>query len=98
MCAAARRQITEPSPSERIKLIALLDAWVAAVGSRKMLGGNEPNMADFAVYGALNSIEGVDTFKEVLEQVMHALLLVLSSFKRKETNSIHAFRTRFTVL
>ena len=70
--AAAPRQITMPSPSERIKLIALLDAWVAAVGSRKMLGGSEPNMADLAVYGALNSIEGVDTFKEVLEQVWQA--------------------------
>ena len=59
-----------PSPSERIKLIELLDAWVAAVGSRNMLGGSEPNMADLAVFGALNSIEGVDTFKEVLEQVL----------------------------
>ena len=66
-----------PSPSERIKLIELLDGWVAAVGSRNMLGGSEPNMADLAVYGALNSIEGVDTFKEVLEQVLRTCFVCL---------------------
>jgi len=35
-----------------------------------MMGGNEPNMADLAVYGALNSVEGVFTFEEVLVQVL----------------------------
>jgi microsomal prostaglandin-E synthase 2 len=41
---------------------------VAAVGSRNMMGGSEPNMADLAVYGALNGIEDITTFKEVMIQ------------------------------
>mmetsp|Transcript_44562 Transcript_44562/g.69708 ORF Transcript_44562/g.69708 Transcript_44562/m.69708 type:complete len:270 (-) Transcript_44562:126-935(-) len=53
---------------ERIALNALLDKWSAAVGSRTMLGGNSPNMADLAVFGALHSIKDTPTFKEVLCQ------------------------------
>ena len=41
---------------------------MAAVGSRNMMGGSEPNMADLAVYGALNGIEDITTFKEVMIQ------------------------------
>jgi len=47
-------QITNVLTGDRIKLIELCDAWVEAVGSRSLLGGNEPNMADLAVYGALS--------------------------------------------
>ena len=62
------RQITTAHTGERVKLIELLNAWVTAVGSRNMMGGSEPNMADLAVYGALNSMEDVTTFKEVMIQ------------------------------
>ena len=30
--------------------------------------GEEPNMADFAVFGALASLEGLDTHQEVMAQ------------------------------
>lgn len=30
------------------------------------IGGNEPNLADLAVYGVLNSIEGCYAFKDLL--------------------------------
>lgn len=30
------------------------------------MGGNEPNLADLSVYGVLNSIEGCDAFKDVM--------------------------------
>jgi len=63
-------QVTTAHTGERIKLIELLDTWVTAVGSRTMLGGNEPNMADLAVYGALNSMEGVTAFNEIVSQVI----------------------------
>ncbi len=47
-------QIKNVLTGDRIKLIELCDAWVEAVGSRSLLGGHEPNMADLAVYGALS--------------------------------------------
>jgi hypothetical protein len=62
-------QITTAHTGERIKLNELLNAWAAAVGSRNMMGGNEPNMADLAVYGAINSLEDVATFREIMTQV-----------------------------
>lgn len=31
------------------------------------MGGKEPNLADLAVYGVLNSIEGCNAFKDLLE-------------------------------
>jgi microsomal prostaglandin-E synthase 2 len=53
---------------ERIVLIELLNAWATAVGSRAMMGGTEPNMADFAVYGALKVMEGTSSFNQVMCQ------------------------------
>lgn len=32
------------------------------------IGGSEPNLADLAVYGVLNAIEGCDAFQDVLEK------------------------------
>ena len=67
----AKRQFDPPLTAhtgERIKIIELLNAWHAAIGSRPALGGAEPNMADFAVFGALASLEGLDTHQEVMAQ------------------------------
>lgn len=32
------------------------------------MGGDQPNLADLAVFGILNSIEGCDAFKDLLER------------------------------
>ncbi|CAG2111333.1 unnamed protein product [Medioppia subpectinata] len=43
--------------------------WLKAIGKdRKFMGGNAPNLADLAVYGVLNSIEGCDAFTDLLEK------------------------------
>eukprot|EP00960_Hanusia_phi_P026012 746011-Hanusia_phi.AAC.4 len=52
----------------RIALNSFLEQWMSAVGNREMMGGAEPNLADLAVFGVLRSVEGSETFKEVLEQ------------------------------
>lgn len=31
------------------------------------MGGNEPNLADLAVYGVLSSIEGCSAFKDLMK-------------------------------
>lgn len=45
------------------------DKWIAAVEKKKtpFLGGNKPNLADLAVFGVLNSMEGCQAFKDCLE-------------------------------
>ena len=43
--------------------------WMSAIGdNRKFLGGSEPNLADMSVYGVLSSIEGLDTFRDLMAQ------------------------------
>ncbi|ELT91950.1 hypothetical protein CAPTEDRAFT_228714 [Capitella teleta] len=42
-----------------------LNDWVKAVGSkRKFMGGDQPNLADLNVYGALSAIEGCEAFED----------------------------------
>lgn len=43
--------------------------WTTELKRRrsKFLGGNEPNLADLAFYGALNSMEGCQTFADILD-------------------------------
>ncbi|CAG9761507.1 unnamed protein product [Ceutorhynchus assimilis] len=45
-------------------------SWVREVNKKgtPFLGGKDPNLADLAVYGILNSIEGCTTFKDLLER------------------------------
>lgn len=45
------------------------NVWARAVKAKgtDFLGGKEPNLADLAVYGVLNSIEGCTAFGELLE-------------------------------
>ncbi|XP_064395384.1 prostaglandin E synthase 2-like [Halichondria panicea] len=41
--------------------------WLAAVGDRRFMGGDSPNLADLAVYGVLSSTEGMGpTFVDVM--------------------------------
>ncbi|KAJ8975906.1 hypothetical protein NQ317_011377 [Molorchus minor] len=43
--------------------------WVKAVNAKgkKFMGGDHPNLADLAVYGILNSIEGCVAFKDLVD-------------------------------
>lgn len=45
------------------------DNWARAIKQKgtRFMGGNEPNLADLAVYGILSSIEGCDAFKDLLK-------------------------------
>lgn len=44
--------------------------WTKAlrIKNTEFMGGKEPNLADLAVYGVLNSIEGCTAFKELLQE------------------------------
>ncbi|KAK3732157.1 hypothetical protein RRG08_026539 [Elysia crispata] len=52
----------------RQSLYDACDEWVKVVrqGKQPFLGGNQPNLADLAVYGVLNSIEGCTAFEDAL--------------------------------
>lgn len=45
------------------------DKWIAAIEKKKtpFLGGKTPNLADLAVFGILNSMEGCQAFKDCLD-------------------------------
>ena len=44
--------------------------WLKSIGKNKrFMGGNQPNLADLAVYGVLSSIEGCQAFKDLLKNV-----------------------------
>ncbi|EGT36399.1 hypothetical protein CAEBREN_16523 [Caenorhabditis brenneri] len=52
---------------EREELRKACRDWVAAIGpNRKFLGGDQPNLADISLYGAMNSFYGCSAFKEVI--------------------------------
>ena len=43
--------------------------WMKAIGEyRSYLGGEEPNLADMSVYGVIRSIEGLDTYRDLMEE------------------------------
>lgn len=44
------------------------NTWMRAINRKgtDFMGGDEPNLADLAVYGVLNSIEGCYTFRDML--------------------------------
>ncbi|XP_044732060.1 prostaglandin E synthase 2 [Chrysoperla carnea] len=52
----------------RISLYEDCDFWVRSLKKKgtTFMGGSEPNLADLAVFGVLNSIEGCDAFQDVL--------------------------------
>lgn len=41
--------------------------WDQSLGQRKFMGGNEPNLADLALYGAITSFEGTSAFKDMMQ-------------------------------
>ncbi|VDN00882.1 unnamed protein product [Thelazia callipaeda] len=46
-------------------LISACNEWLDALGNSSFLGGQEPNLADLAFYGAMNSFIGSETFYEL---------------------------------
>ena len=42
------------------------DHWVEALGDRDFLGGNQPNLADLAVFGVVKSVTGTDAFMDLM--------------------------------
>uniref|UniRef100_A0A915BZD4 Prostaglandin E synthase 2 n=2 Tax=Parascaris univalens TaxID=6257 RepID=A0A915BZD4_PARUN len=53
---------------ERAAIVDACNQWVAALGDRSFLGGDKPNLADLALFGAMNSFYGCAAFAEMLER------------------------------
>lgn len=53
---------------ERKAMIDAFNEFLNAKGDRKFLGGNEPNLADLELYGAITSFQGTSTFQEMKQQ------------------------------
>ncbi|KAM9360612.1 prostaglandin E synthase 2 [Symphorus nematophorus] len=52
----------------RQDLYKAVNDWVAAIGkNRKFMGGDQPNLADLAVYGVLRVMEGLQAFDDMME-------------------------------
>lgn len=51
----------------RQDLYKAVNSWVAAIGKkRKFMGGDEPNLADLAVFGVLRVMEGLQAFDDMM--------------------------------
>ncbi|XP_027133334.1 prostaglandin E synthase 2 isoform X3 [Larimichthys crocea] len=52
----------------RQDLYEAVNDWVAAIGKkRKFMGGDQPNLADLAVFGVLRVMEGLQAFDDMME-------------------------------
>lgn len=52
----------------RQDLYKAVNDWVAAIGKkRKFMGGDQPNLADLAVFGVLRVMEGLQAFDDMME-------------------------------
>ncbi|XP_055531324.1 prostaglandin E synthase 2 [Wyeomyia smithii] len=61
-----RHQLTD---DVRSHIYDACDKWIATIEQKKtpFLGGKKPNLADLAVFGVLNSMEGCQAFKDCLD-------------------------------
>uniref|UniRef100_A0AC34GQT3 Prostaglandin E synthase 2 n=1 Tax=Panagrolaimus sp. ES5 TaxID=591445 RepID=A0AC34GQT3_9BILA len=50
---------------ERKAMKDACNKWLDALGGRKFMGGEKPNLADLGLYGAINSFVGCTAFKEM---------------------------------
>jgi microsomal prostaglandin-E synthase 2 len=51
---------------ERAAIYECAKEWEHEIGDKPFHGGDKPNLADLAVYGVLSSIEGLQTFHDVV--------------------------------
>lgn len=53
----------------RLSMYEACNEWTAAIAKKKtqFMGGSSPNLADLAVYGVINSIEGCTAFQDLKE-------------------------------
>ncbi|XP_056449152.1 prostaglandin E synthase 2 [Gadus chalcogrammus] len=52
----------------RQDLYTAVNDWVAAIGKKKnFMGGEQPNLADLAVFGILRVMEGLQAFEDMME-------------------------------
>ncbi|XP_029016691.1 prostaglandin E synthase 2 [Betta splendens] len=52
----------------RQDLYKAVNDWVAAIGkNRKFMGGDQPNLADLAVFGVLRVMDGLQAFNDMME-------------------------------
>ncbi|KAK6306544.1 hypothetical protein J4Q44_G00234690 [Coregonus suidteri] len=51
----------------RQDLYKAVNDWVAAIGKKKFMGGDQPNLADLAVYGILRVMEGLEAWDDMME-------------------------------
>jgi microsomal prostaglandin-E synthase 2 len=58
-----RHNITD----ERAALYEEVGKWTSALGNRKFMGGELPNLADVAFFGVLRAVKGFDTYRDVME-------------------------------
>lgn len=53
---------------EREAMLVAFNEFLSAKGDRKFLGGDEPNLADLSLHGAITSFSGTRTYKELSEK------------------------------
>ncbi|XP_026886271.1 prostaglandin E synthase 2 isoform X2 [Electrophorus electricus] len=51
----------------RQDLYKAVNEWIAAIGKKKFMGGDNPNLADLAVFGVLRVMEGLQAFNDMME-------------------------------
>lgn len=51
---------------ERAALYEEIGKWTDALGARKFMGGETPNLADLALFGVLRAVKGFDTHVDVM--------------------------------
>ncbi|TRZ02208.1 hypothetical protein DNTS_030438 [Danionella cerebrum] len=51
----------------RQDLYKAVNDWVAAIGKNKFMGGDQPNLADLAVFGVLGVMDGLEAFDDMMK-------------------------------
>lgn len=59
-----KKYVIEGSLREELYLCG--DQWVEALGDRNFMGGDQPNLADLAVFGVVKSVTGTDAFMDLM--------------------------------